>query len=268
MNSSRLSRAEFVWFRDFLKKHTGIVLNDSKEQLVVGRLHKRLYALGLDSFGEYFSRLGSPEHEVETQLALDLLTTNETYFFREPKHFEFLRTKVLPNIQTNRPLRAWSAASSSGEEAYTLAMMFATHFRGDYEIVGTDISSRMVQKATLGLYPIEAKEKIPTEYLKQFCLRGVQEYEGSLWISSVLRDKVQFQQTNLLQTLPDIGLFDLIFLRNVMIYFDREDKEKLVAQATRRLRPGGYFFVSHSETLNGFQGPLELVSPSIYRLPK
>lgn len=267
MTPSRLSRAEFVWFRDFLKTRTGIVLNDSKEQLVVGRLDKRLRALGLDSFGEYFSRLGLPEHEVETELAMDLLTTNETYFFREPKHFEFLRTTVLPELPVHRPLRAWSAASSSGEEAYTLAMSFSEHFRGEFEIVGTDISTRMVEKASRGLYPIQAMEKIPLELLKRHCLRGTEEYDGLLMMSPALCSKLRFLRANLLQPLPDIGLFDLIFLRNVMIYFDKADKEKLVARAIKHLRPGGYFFVSHSETLSGFQGALKLVRPSIYRLP-
>lgn len=264
-----LQKNEFVWIKDYLYKNAGIVLNDTKHAMVMGRLEKRLRHHGLGSYTEYFHLFDKPGFEDETIMAIDLLTTNETYFFREPKHFEFLVDQILPQQSTARPLRIWSAASSSGEEAYTLAMLLAGHFHSDlWEIVGSDISSRILDKAKRGLYPANAAEKIPPALLKKYCLKGTGEYDGFLLIDPVLRRHVKFIYVNLITTLPDMGQFDVIFLRNVMIYFDMETKQKLVERITQHLRPGGYFIISHSESLNGMKTDLQIIMPSVYRKNK
>jgi chemotaxis protein methyltransferase CheR len=218
-----LRAEEFTWISRFLHERTGILLKDGKQAMVMGRLEKRLRLLNHSNYGEYFRRLGKAGEEIETRLAIDLLTTNETYFFREAQHFDFLRTEVLPKHPLSRPLRIWSAASSSGEEAYTLALLLAEHLPSNqWEIIGTDISSRMLDKARQGVYPLAAAEKIPPALLKKYCLRGRDEYEGFLLIDPVLRKHVKFQHANLVGDLPDLGRFDIIFLRNVMIYFEQD----------------------------------------------
>jgi len=262
-----LKKNEFEWISRFLYERTGITLNDGKQALVMGRLDKRLRKRGLTEYGDYFSLLGMPGFEDETTVAIDLLTTNETYFFREPKHFEFLQKVIFPQYAKQRGMRIWSAASSSGEEAYTIAMTLAEYFPGDgWEILGSDISTKVLEKASRALYPLSAADKIPPLLLKKYCLKGRDEFEDFFLIDAALRSKVRFFPVNLIEPLPDIGLLDVIFLRNVMIYFDQETKQKLVQRLVEKLRPGGYVFISHSETLNGIKTALKLVSPSIYRL--
>ncbi|MGZ4959227.1 MAG: CheR family methyltransferase [Methylomonas sp.] len=261
-----LRQNEFLWIKEYLYKHAGIVLNDSKRALVSGRLDKRLRYYGFGSYSEYFRLLGKPGYEQERLMAIDLLTTNETYFFREPKHFDFLKQHFFTEHPSGRPLRVWSAASSSGEEAYTLAMLLAECSKtNQWEIVGTDVSSRILEKARRGLYPLSSAEKIPLALLKKYCLKGSGEYDGFFLIDAVLRSRVKFLHANLIDKLPELGSFDLIFLRNVMIYFDMPTKQRLIERIQHYLRPGGYFIVSHSESLNGMKCDLRMVSPSIYR---
>lgn len=263
-----LKRQEFEWIKDYLYRRAGIALNDSKQALVSGRLEKRLRHYGLSSYSEYFRLFDKPGHERETVMAIDLLTTNETYFFREPKHFEFLQGELFPSHPPGKTLRVWSAASSSGEEAYTMAMLCAEHVKsGQWEIIGTDLSTRVLDKARRGLYPINAAEKIPRTLLKKYCLKGSGQYDGFLLMDSVLRHRVKFMQVNLIEKLPNLGTFDVIFLRNVMIYFDMPTKQKLVENIQSFIKPGGFFIISHSETLNGMNHDLEMVAPSIYRQP-
>lgn len=261
-----LKSDEFAWIKKYLYNQAGIVLSDGKQALVTGRLERRLRHQGLTSYREYFRLLGQPGYEQETTMAIDLLTTNETYFFREPKHFEFLQQQFFPNQTSGRPLRVWSAASSSGEEAYTLAMLLAEHSKtAQWEIIGTDISQRILEKARRGLYPLSATEKIPLFLLKKYCLKGSGDYDGFFLIDGMLRDRVKFLFANLIENLPNLGRFDLIFLRNVMIYFDQPTKQRLISRIQHYLHPGGYFFVSHSESLTGIQCDLKMITPSIYR---
>jgi chemotaxis protein methyltransferase CheR len=266
--SRSIQPEEFAWLCDFLLQRTGIELKPGKEAMVMGRLDRRLRHHGLADYTEYFSLLvqGDP---LEIQMAVDLLTTNETYFFREPKHFEFLREAVTAPARRREPVRIWSAASSSGEEAWTVAMTLADCLPDgqDWGIVGTDISSRVLETARRAMYPIEAADKIPRNLLREYCLRGRDEFEGFLAIDRKLRDRVTFREANLIDLPGDLGTFDVIFLRNVMIYFGTETKRALIAQVTGKLRPGGHLLISHSETLNGIMDPrLRLVSPSIYAL--
>ena len=265
--SRPLTAAEFGWIRDFLYDRTGIVLKDGKQALVTGRLARRLRHHGLSTYAEYFQLLTAPG-STETGIAVDLLTTNETYFFRESAHFDFLRQMIEQKVIRTRPVRVWSAASSSGEEAYTLAMTLDDALDGaPFEVVGTDISSRVLERAKQALYPIDAASKIPHPLLRRYCLKGKDDYDGYLAITSTLTSRVTFRSANLIEPLPDLGLFDVIFLRNVMIYFDLDTKGPLVQRVSRLLRPGGFLMVSHSETLNGIQGDLRLVRPSIYQAP-
>jgi chemotaxis protein methyltransferase CheR len=243
-------------------------LSPAKKALVAGRLFKRLKHYDLDSYGDYFNLIMSDQYGDELQIALDLLTTNETYFFREPKHFDFLRQHVLPMATPGKIFRLWSAASSSGEEPYSLAMTLAEGLgTTPWEIIGSDISSQMLAKARTGHYAMERANTLPQPLLVKYCLKGTGSQQGTFLIDRALRSRVDFISVNLNEVLPELGEFDVIFLRNVMIYFDQETKRKVVARLLPRLKPGGYLIVSHSESLNGVCDTLKLVMPSIYRKP-
>jgi chemotaxis protein methyltransferase CheR len=262
-----LSAEEFRWLSGFLRARTGIELKPGKESMVMGRLDRRLRHHNLPSYRDYFQLLAQGD-PLEVQIAVDLLTTNETYFFREPKHFEFLRGIYAGEQRRPEPVRVWSAASSTGEEAYTIAMTLADCLpvSQTWEVLGTDISSRVLETARRGMYPIEAAEKIPAPLLRQYCLRGRDEFEGLLAVDHPIRERVTFREANLADLRPAYGSFDVIFLRNVMIYFGQETTRDLVGRVTGMLRPEGYLIISHAETLNGIQGRLRLVRPSIYQL--
>ena len=266
MNLSVISDQEFTQFQKMVYDLAGISMSTAKKTLVSGRLSKRLKHYGLDSYGEYFRLIKSGSHPEETQTALDLLTTNETYFFREPKHFEFLKDQILPERKAGATFRIWCAASSSGEEPYTLAMMLADSLgEAPWEIVASDISSRVLEKAQLGLYPMERAEHIPARLLKAYCLKGIDSQEGMFVVDKRLRSRVRFMQINLNTTLPDIGEFDAVFLRNVMIYFDTKTKRQVVNRIFSLIKPRGWLVIGHSESLNGVTDALKSVTPSVYR---
>ncbi|MBU4335227.1 MAG: SAM-dependent methyltransferase [Actinobacteria bacterium] len=263
-----ITAAQFRRIAQFQYAHTGIRLVTGKESLVMSRLDRRLRHLDLDDYDTYLAYLQEPGHQDEARQAVDLLTTNETSFFREPAHFDFLREVAVPAHRTRRPFRLWSAASSSGEEAYSAAMVLAQALAGrDWEIVGTDVSSQVVETCVRGLYPVEAAERIPADLLRTYCRRGRDEYAGMLRVSQVLRDRTTFLCANLLGELPVLGLFDVILLRNVMIYFDNETKTRLVQRLQDMLRPGGYLIIGRAETLSGIPSRLRLIEPSIHQLP-
>ena len=265
-NLRRISDAEFVRFKTLAKSIAGIHLSDAKKALVCGRLSRRLTHYGLDSYGEYFKLIEAGREPGELQTALDLLTTNETYFFREPKHFDFLRQRILPERRPGAPFRIWSAASSSGEEPYTLAMILADVLgESPWEIVASDLSTRVLERAQRGVYPMERAHNIPQQYLKSYCLKGVGAQAGNFVIDRRLRARVRFLQVNLNQTLPALGEFDVVFLRNVMIYFDLATKRQVVSRILSLLKPGGWLMVGHSESLNGVTDDVRATAPSIYR---
>lgn len=267
MTDLSLSNREFQQFRGMIHEIAGIAMSEAKRQLIAGRLSKRLRHFGLGCYGDYYQLLMKDKSEL--QIAVDLLTTNETYFFREPKHFEFLREKLGTELRSGSgPLRIWSAACSSGEEPYTLALLLADAVAArPWEILASDISTRILDKARAGLYPLEDAEGIPGNLRQRFCLQGTGRNEGLFTLDPALKRRVQFRQINLNNALPDVGVFDVIFLRNVMIYFDADTKRQVVQRLCARLRPGGYFLVSHSESLNGISDELQSVRPSIYRRP-
>ncbi len=268
MNQLALSDQEFRQFQTMIYDIAGISMSPAKKPLVSGRLMKRVKHNGLSSYGEYFRLLMKNGGNDELQMAIDLLTTNETYFFREPKHFDFMRNRVLTERKPGRPFRLWSAASSSGEEPYSLAMLLADVLgEAQWELVASDLSTRVLEKARTGLYPMERAEGIPKHYLTRFCLKGTGSQDGQFLIARELRNRVQYRQVNLNETLPKMGEFDVIFLRNVMIYFDMETRRQVVGRMVPLLAPGGYLIIGHSESLNGVTDELKVVVPSVYRKP-
>jgi chemotaxis protein methyltransferase CheR len=263
-----ITDVEFGRFQRFIFEAAGITLSPAKKALVSGRLAKRLQVHQLSSFSQYFELLSSDGAAVEAQTAVDLLTTNETYFFREPKHFDLLRRLGKAAAGRAQPFRVCSAASSSGEESYSIAMVLADCLaQTPWDVLGTDISTRVLQRARLGHYPLERTHHIPPAYIKRFCLRGMGEQDGTLLIERELRSRVTFAQVNLNADLPQLGSFDVVFLRNVMIYFNGDTKRQVVARVLGMLKPGGHFCIGHSETLNEISTTVEPVAPSIYRKP-
>lgn len=268
METTAITDQEFSQFQKLIYRIAGISLSEAKKQLVHGRLAKRLQQHQLGSYGEYFRLLTSGQKPEELQIAVDLLTTNETCFFREQKHFDFLREKIFPNCKPGRPFRVWSAACSSGEETYSIAMHLAFHLgNAPWEVVGSDISTRVLEKARTGHYPMERTKGIPPHYLAEYCLRGVGTQEGTFLIDGKLRSRVNFMQVNLNDPLPRLGEFDVVFLRNVMIYFDLEMKRRVVSHIVSLLKPGGHLIIGHSENLNGVNDQLSSVMPTVYRKP-
>lgn len=263
-----LSDREFAYCRTWLFNETAIDLPEHKRSLVESRLLKRLQTRGLDSYSEYFRLIEQEGEAAERQLARDLLTTNETSFFREAKHFEFLRARVLPELGRERPFRVWSAASSSGEEPSTIAMELAETLGlgAPWEVLGSDISARVLEKARRATYSV-ARAKLPRGYLEKYCLKGIGEQQGLLRINRPLRARVRFQSIPLHTTLPKMGPFEVVFLRNVLIYFTGATREQVIRRIEPLIVPNGYLFVSHSESLQGIGHGLTGVQPSIYRKP-
>ena len=263
MTMDVLSDAELQGFSRLMMEAAGITLAPSKKALIGGRLARRLQALGLASYTHYLTHIQRDAQE--RQRAIDLLTTNETYFFREPRHFAYLSERILPRHDAARPFRVWSAACSSGEEPYSVAMVLAERLGSrPWEIVASDISTRVLEQARRGVYPMERAEKIPLPYLKAYCLKGVGAQDGQFLIQDTLRQRINFREVNLNASLPDIGPFDLVLLRNVMIYFDAPTKRGVCKRIEQVLRPGGHLFVGHSETLNGLDSALRMVQPAVY----
>ena len=260
---------EFGLFQRLIYKIAGISLSDAKKILLVGRLSRRLKQYEFATFTQYYRMLVSGEYPEEVQTMVDLLTTNETYFFREPMHFEFLRDEIIRKRNSQATFRIWSAASSSGEEIYTLAMVLAENLPNTpWEVVGSDISTRVLEKAATGHYSLARTEGIPPGYMEKYCLKGIRSNAGTFLIAPELRKKTSFQQINLMNPITaNIGEFEVIFLRNVMIYFDQETKVKVVRNLLPRLKSGGHLIIGHSETLNGIADQLEAVRPTIYRKP-
>lgn len=268
MTPLTLSDQEFQQLRRLLYQTTGISLADSKKPLVLGRLNKRLHTLGHTSFASYLRQVSGGDRG-ELQIMVDLLSTNETSFFREAKHFEILKEHLARRPRSGG-FRVWSAACSSGEEPYTIGMVLMDSLGAgsNWEILATDISTRVLERARSGHYILDRAKTIPQHYLRQYCLKGVRQQEGTFLIDPAIRNRIQFRQLNLIEPFPDnIGLFDVIFLRNVMIYFDMETKRHIVEAMAPKLRQGGYFFIGHSETLSGITGVFTPESPSVYRKP-
>jgi chemotaxis protein methyltransferase CheR len=254
----------FEKIKIFIYNETGIIINPSKKIFLENRLRSRLVEKGHSSFTSYFRFLFKDEEE--KQHLIDLSTTNETYFFREKKHFEFLEEKVFPNIKDD--FVCWSAASSIGAEAYSIAMSCEENlpYHKKYKVIGSDIDTTVLKKASKGVYPIRYSEHLSPEFLKKYCLKDSIEYEENFIIKSDIRKKVQFRKINLIEPLPlDLEKCDVIFLRNVLIYFDTENKIKIVNEIIKKLKPNGFLFTGHSESLYGINNTLTQIKPTIYQ---
>lgn len=261
-----LSKQAFAQIRHFFHRESGIHIQDHKQQLVIHRLQGHLQALGFSDFDQYSTYLTRHASAIERQQVIDLLTTNETYFFREPEHFKDLANTILPSLG-NRPLRIWCAASSSGEEPYSLAMVLADQLgiNGNWELIASDLSSRVLERAKSGLYPMQRMDQMPAQYLRQYCRKGVGEYDGMLRVVPELRERVNFCAHNLLDSAAHLGQFDIIFVRNVLIYFEKAVKCSVLQNITSQLRPDGWLVTSHSESLLGCDTQLKPQKPSLYR---
>lgn len=273
-----LNTRDFQQLSSFIYSQLGIKMPESKVTMLSGRLTKRLRALGIGSFSQYCDFLFSSKGQQEEMVHLiSAVTTNKTDFFREPSHFDYLVKKVLPSLQQLRsydsrsPLRIWSAGCSTGEEPYTLAMVLAEEreLRSGprHEILATDISVRVLDIARRAVYPMERVGPISKLMKKKYLLRGRDQRNPEARIVPELRKAVRFGRLNFMDEefgLPDP--VDVIFCRNVIIYFDKETQEQLMQKFSRYLLPGGYLFLGHSESLHGYDTPFEQVAPTIYRL--
>jgi len=264
------SNEAFLGFQELIKSLSGIYLSDAKKQLVFGRLRTRLRQLGISRFEDYLLLVQNPAQVAERQMMVDLLTTNETYFFREPKHFDFLKSEVIPNRDIKRPLRIWSAACSSGEEPYSIGMLLAEQIGlakpFGWEIVASDISQRVVDKAKIGIYANQRLDGIPPGFLKKYCSRSTHSNEDKIEVSPSIREHIRFQRLNLNENLPELGKFDVIFLRNMLIYFQPESKIEIARRVVKTLHPGGWLLIGHSESLKDVDPKLKTIAPSIYRM--
>jgi len=276
-DTAQLADKDFSFLCQLIYTQSRIRLGPDKRTLVSSRLAKRLRQLQLSGYHEYCELLRSPAGEEELRFLIDRISTNHTYFFREMKHFDFLREKVLPQWQARSQVkkemfRVWSAACSSGEEPYSLAIHLAEHLApagpNTWRIEASDISTRVLEIAERGVYDGEKLEGISQELLRRHFQKGVREWLGHYRIKDELRQRVGFHQLNLLEANYPFGRpFDVIFCRNVMIYFDRPTQESLIEYLAERLVPGGYLMVGHSESLSGIKHSLRLVQPAIYLKP-
>lgn len=270
-----LSDKEFERYESFIYKLTGIHLGPSRRALVMGRLARRIRSLRLSTFGDYFERVTSGD-DAELTAMVDCLLTNKTEFFRENRHFEFLEKRVFPEWirdsearRRPRRIRAWSAACSTGEEAYSIAMVLLDHFPASHgwsvEVVATDLSSRAIQRAQAATWPIEESGNIPPQYLTRFMLKGKGARDGYMRADRQVRSIVNCGRLNLNDSdYGDIGNFDLIFCRNVLLYFDAVSRRRAVNQLLLHLVCDGYLFLGHAETLDdSFEG-MRRVTPSVY----
>lgn len=272
---SAINSTDYEFIRRLVYDHSRINLGHDKVELVCSRLRKRLRTLNLEGFAQYFDLLRSPAGEEEVTDLLDVISTNVTDFFREPLHFQFMRETALPDwcaARGRKPgdvFRVWSAACSSGEEPYTLAITLAEFFREhpgfNWHVTASDLSTRMLDRAREGVYRMERVKLPGPELLRRYFQRGTGKFDGHARVKPELRQQVTFQHQNLMEPYPFNQKFDLIFCRNVMIYFDRKTQESLVPRLRNQLDPQGYLFVGHSESLIGIDKALKIIRPSIYR---
>jgi len=260
----QITDREFALFQKLVRELTGINLTPAKKTMVQNRLAKRLRHYAVRRYLDYYDIVTGNEREC--QVMVDLITTNETHFFREPDHFRFLGRDVLAVHEKNSPFRIWCAAASSGEEPYSLAMV--AHDRlgdGPWEILASDISSRMLERAARAIYPMDRASEIPEYYLRRYCLKGVGARAGVFTMDRRIRCRITFEQINLNESLPALGDFDCVFLRNVLIYFSQETKNSMVERILRKIKQGGHLIMGHSESM--YLPELKKIQPSVYRKP-
>jgi chemotaxis protein methyltransferase CheR len=266
-----VSEADFARFQALIHREAGIWLAPIKQALLVGRLSRRLRELGIGSWGEYYERVVADA--VERVRMVDAICTNETHFFREPRHFEFLAERVFPAWREEadegrrpRRVRVWSAACSTGEEPFSLAMTLLTAFPAGWEleVLATDLSTKVLERAGRAVWPMEKAPEIPEAHRKAFMLQGFGAQEGLMKAGPEIRAIVSFARVNLVGDWPAGPAFDLVFCRNVLIYFDRAGKARVVERLLERLDPRGYLFLGHAESLGGLTARARPVMPTVY----
>jgi len=277
LSSPGMSAETFDLFSEYIQKELGIKMQQNKLVMLQARLMKRLRALGIDSYEEYYEYLFSDEgHESELPHFVHQVTTNKTDFFREPAHFQYMVEHALPTLISENsyswrnPLRIWSSASSTGEEPYTLAMAMADYSelqqQVNFNILATDISPAVLKTAAQGIYDAIKVDPVTHSHKRKYLLRSRDRKIELVRITPELRSKVRFQWLNLKGETFDIdNQMDIIFCRNVIIYFSRATQDFVIGNLCRQLRTGGYLFMGHSETLSGFSLPLKHVATTIYR---
>lgn len=269
MNAT-ITDTEYSQFQKFIYDQVGITLSGDKKTLIVSRLGKRLRMLELSSYQEYLDYVRGDAGQEELTNLLDLISTNKTDFFREPVHFDFLRDKVLPTLANVRQIRIWSSASSSGEEPYTIAMTLYDSVENpsqwSFKVLASDISTRVLAKAAAGVYEDERIVGLDSALVRRHFLRGKGEKANYVKVKPHIASSVRFCRINLMDdTFPIRAPLDVVFCRNVMIYFDRDTQSRLVRKFYRYLKPGGYLFIGHSESLQWVDHEFTYVAPTIYQ---
>lgn len=268
----RLSASDMRKISTLVYAKSGICLRDSKRALVVARLQKRLRQTGFGSFAEYFRYLERDRSGTELMAVLDAISTNQTSFFREPGHFRYLATHVVPAVMAKPPLQlitGWSAACATGDEAYSIAITLLERLpiarHGRIRLLASDLSRQVLQVAKAGIYPLDRVSQLPRSTLRRYFERGIGEQEGLARVNPQVRRLIEFRRLNLVE-IEHLGrTFDFIFCCNVMIYFDREARQRVVSMLQRHLMPGGYLFVSHSEALSEIDHRLRWCTPGVYQ---
>ncbi|RXH58627.1 CheR family methyltransferase [Granulicella sibirica] len=266
-----LHPAEFEKIRRLAYEHCGIDLHNGKQSLVAARLSKKLRELGLRTFQEYYDHVTADRSGAAMATMIDFLTSNHTSFFREPRHFDFLRKTIYPTLRTRPEIHIWSAACSSGEEPYSIAMSLLEEGGAEAAasvcIKATDISTRVLETARRGIYPSERFQGIPMPVLQRYLLKGHNASADRFRFRNEVRSMITFEHFNLMESIPGSYRCSVIFCRNIMIYFDKPTQQSLVARLSARLEDGGYLFIGHSESLNAISHGLDYVSPATYRKP-
>jgi len=272
-----LSDKDFNRFRKLIFELAGITLSEHKRALVYSRLAKRLRANGLESYSEYYELVSQADPDSQEVVEfINAITTNKSSFFREPHHFDFLREEIFPvylqeiNSRKRKAIRIWSAGCSAGQEPYTLAMTLYEYFGVDspvdFNILATDIDTNVLSRARQGIYNEEQIEDIPDYLLRKYFLKGKGERAGLARTGKELQSIIQFDRLNLFDsTWPIKDKLDIIFCRNVIIYFSRDTQRQLISRMTRHLKPGGYLMLGHSESLHGYDSGLQHVRKNVYR---
>jgi len=264
---------EFDKLRKFIHVHTGISLADHKRALVCARLAKRLRYHKLASYADYYDLLTRRDpDERELVELINAITTNKTDFFREAHHFQFLTETVFPAIRASnrKRVRLWSAGTASGEEAYTLAITVCEHFGTltdwDVKILATDIDTNVLERAQNGVYSEEVVERVPVHLRKRYFQKGIDDNSGYVRVKPHLQSLIRFRRLNLMDdSWPMQGPFDVIFCRNVLIYFDKATQRRLLSHYAKLLRPEGYLMLGHAEVIHGFEPVFAPVGHSIYQ---
>lgn len=270
----KMSDSDFSRIKNYIEQEVGIKLPYIKKTMVESRLNKRRKEIGLHTFKEYFDHVFSPGvGKMELINMIDAVTTNKTDFFREPEHFHYLTSKVLPQFaedDSKRFIKIWSAGCSTGEEAYTICMVMNEYLRNNnafnYNLLATDISTEVLKKGINAVYKMDRVAAIPMELKKRYLLKSKDKSRNTVRIIPELRKKVSFQQLNFMHDSYNVNYeFDIVFCRNVLIYFTKEVQEKVINKLAIKIKAGGYLFLGHSETIIDMDLPLRQLGPTMFQ---